>query len=61
MKRKQKWAEGAQKKELVNGVGTKANKPSKVKDMVIGPGKPKRRSKSLRECKNGLGQGCLNE
>ena len=27
MESKQKWAGGAQKKELANGVGTKANKP----------------------------------
>ena len=37
-----KWVEGAQRKELVNGVDVKANKPPKVKDMVIGPKKPKR-------------------
>ena len=27
MERKQKGAEGAQRKELVNGIGSKANKP----------------------------------
>ena len=37
-----KWVGGAQRKELVNGVDVKANKPPKVKDMVIGPKKPKR-------------------
>ena len=36
-----KWVGGAQRKELVNGVGAKANKPPKVKDMVIRPRKPK--------------------
>ena len=29
MESKQKWARGAQRKELVNEVGTKANKPRK--------------------------------
>ena len=29
-----KWVGGAQRKELVNGVGAKANKPLKLKDMV---------------------------
>ena len=29
MKNKQKWAREAQRKELVNGVGAKANKPQK--------------------------------
>jgi len=29
-----KWVGGAQRKQLVNGVGAKANKPLKVKDMV---------------------------
>ena len=29
MESKQKWARGAQRKELVNGVGAKANKPQK--------------------------------
>ena len=56
-----KWVKGAQRKEFVNGVGTKANKTPKVKDMVIGSGKPKRCSKSPRECKNGIGQGCPKE
>ena len=41
MESKQKWAEEAQRKELVNG-------------MVIGPGKPKRFSKSPWECSNGM-------
>ena len=40
-----KWVGGAPRKELVNGVGAKANKLPKVKDMVIGLGKPKRCSK----------------
>ena len=53
-----KWVGGAQRKELVNGVGAKANKLPKVKDMVIGSGKPKRCSKNPWECKNGMGQGC---
>ena len=50
MERKQKGAEGAQRKELVNEIGLKANKP-KGKDVVIGPGKPKGFSKSPWECK----------
>jgi len=50
-----KWVKGAQRKELVNGVDVKANKPSKIKDMVIGLGKLKRCSKSPWECKNGMG------
>ena len=33
----------------------------KVKDMVIGPGKPKRFNKSPWEYKNGMGQGCLKD
>ena len=45
MKSKQKWAKGAQRKKLVNGVGKKANKP-KSKDVVIGLGKLERFSKS---------------
>ena len=40
MERKQKGAEGAQRNELVNEIGSNANKP-KGKDVVIGPGKPK--------------------
>ena len=53
-----KWVKEAQRKELVNRVGAKANKPPKVTDMVIRPGKPKRCSKNPWECKNGMGQGC---
>ena len=45
MERKQKWLREAQRKGLVNGVGSKANKP-KGKDVVIGLGKPKGFSKS---------------
>jgi len=30
----------------------------KVKDMVIGPWKPKRFNKNPWECKNGMGRGC---
>ena len=56
-----KWVEGAQRKELVNEIGAKANKPPKVTDMVIRPGKPKRCSKNPWECKNGMGQECSNE
>ena len=56
-----KWVEGAQRKELVNRVGAKANKPPKVKDMVIELGKPKRCSKGPWECKNGMSQGCPKE
>ena len=56
-----KWVEGAQRKELVTEVGAKANKPPKVKDMVIGPKKPKRSRKSLWKCKNGMGQRCPKE
>ena len=40
-----KWVGGAQRKELVNGIGAKANKPPKVNDMVIRSRKPKRCSK----------------
>ena len=45
-----KGAKGAQRNELVNEIGLKANKP-KGKDVVIGPGKPKGFSKSPREFK----------
>ena len=45
MERKQKWGGEAQRKELVNGVSSKANKP-KGKDVVIGTRKPKGFSKS---------------
>ena len=48
-----KWVGGAQRKELVNGAGAKANKAPKVKDMVIRLGKPKICSKRPWECKNG--------
>ena len=42
-----KWVGGAQRKELVNGVDVKVNKPLKVKDMVVtGSRKVKRYSKS---------------
>ena len=37
--------ESPKEKKLVNGVGSKANKP-KGKDAIIGPGKPKGFSKS---------------
>ena len=43
--RKSKWTKGAQRKELVNGVGSKASKP-KGKVVVIGLGKPKGFSKN---------------
>ena len=59
--KQEKWVGGAQKKELVNGVDVKTNKPPKVKDIVIGPEKPKKCSKSPWECKNGMGQGCPKE
>ena len=39
----QRWAGGAQKKELVKGVGANTNKPQEY--MVIGLGKPERFSK----------------
>jgi len=45
MERKQKWAGEAQRNELINKVGSKANKP-KDKDVVIGPGKLKGFSKN---------------
>jgi len=49
MESKTKWIGGAQRKELIN---------EKVKDMEIGPEKPKRFSKSPWKCKNGMGHGC---
>ena len=45
MKRKQKWAGGAQRKELIKGIGSKANKP-KGKDVVIESNELKRFSKN---------------
>ena len=41
MESKQKWIEGAQRKELVNGVGTKANKPGKQRKWKLGQESPK--------------------
>ena len=66
-----KWVEGAQRKELVNVVDVKANKPPKVKDMVIGPKKPKRcvakahknvRMEWAKDAeRNEAGRGCIKE
>ena len=39
----------------------KGQQTSKVKDMVVGPGKPERIHKNPWECKNGMGQGCPKE
>ena len=39
----------------------KGQQTPKVKDMVIGSGKPERFNKSPWECKNEMGQGCLKE
>ena len=48
MEKKQKLAEGAQRKELVNEIGLETNK-FKGKGRGIGLGKPKEFSKSLWE------------
>ena len=49
------------KKGLSKWGWCKGQQTPKVKDMVIGLEKPKACSKSPRECKNGMGQGCPKE
>ena len=51
IERKQKRAGGAQRKELIKGIGSKANKP-KGKDVVIESNELKKFSKNPWKCKN---------
>ena len=47
------------KKGISKAGWCKGRQTPKVYDMIIGPGKPERFSKSPWKCKNGMGQGSL--
>ena len=56
-----KMGQRSPKREISKWDWCKGQQTPKVKDMVIGPGKTERFSKSPWECKNEIGQGCLKE
>ena len=70
MESKQKWIEWAQRKELVNEVGTKANKPRKQRKWKLGWESPKDVAKAQMNVRmewakdaqrNKVGRGCPKE